>query len=107
MKITRSNPGVCWANFVGLNKSGFRDDLGVVLATIVNWISWKPEFGSRAILYAATKNFTPGAYISYCREEPPSKYIFSQEGRAVQKQFWEESMDLWAKLEPGVREVGH
>jgi len=79
--------------------------MGVVLATIFNWLAWTCEFGSRSIFHAATQPTAPGAFVSYCQEVPPSIHIVSAEGKAAQKKFWEESVELWKGLAPGVKEV--
>lgn len=92
---------------IGLCKSGFRDDMGYIAAVITNLIAWRAEFGARSVLYAAaTEDVTPGAYISYCREDPPYTYLYTAEGREVQDKMWRECLDLWAQVDSSVSEIG-
>lgn len=83
-------------------KSSFRDDWGGLLPTILNWIAWPAEFGSRSILYAATQPTKSGAYISSCEETPPSTFVVSGQGKEMQEKFWKECTALWTKLDPQV-----
>ena len=38
-----------------------------------------------------------------CVETPPSKFVMSEDGRAVQKKFWKESIELFQMIAPEVK----
>jgi retinol dehydrogenase-12 len=75
--------------------------MGPTKAAIFNWIAWRTEKGSRTFFYASTQNTKPGAYISSCKETPPSLFVVSEKGKATQKKYWAESVAIWKSLVPG------
>lgn len=92
-------------DLLGLCKSGFRDDLGPVLAMIMNWIAWPTEFGARNYIYAIANETAPAAFVSYCKENPTSTFSVSEDGKKAQEKFWRECVELWKGLAPELKVV--
>jgi retinol dehydrogenase-12 len=90
---------------IGLCKSGFRDEMGPIVAAIINWLSWSSEKGARNFLYATVKDTTPGSFISHCEEKPVSTFVASPKGRETQAKYWSEAVAIWRKIAPEVDEV--
>lgn len=66
----------------------------------MNAIAWNTSTGARNFVYAGTADTQPGAYISDCKETPPSQFVLSEKGQKVQKKVWEELRDIWIKVDP-------
>lgn len=76
--------------------------MGPVAAAILNFFSWRAEFGARNIYHAATQPSKSGAFISHCKEQPPWTFVVSAQGQQAQEKFWKECMELWEGLSPGL-----
>ena len=70
-----------------------------------NSLAWRAEYGSRSVVWAATHDTSPGAYIEDCVGVPASDFIRSEEGGDVQQKVWQELVRLWVKIEPSSRLV--
>jgi hypothetical protein len=79
--------------------------MGPIIAYIINLLSWSTEKGARNFLYATVKDTTPGAFVSHCQESAPSTFVCSAKGRETQEKYWKESVAIWRKVCPEVKEV--
>lgn len=93
--INYCNPGMC-------KTSIYRDDRGWVTAKIIDvatgLLGRDCEVGSRTLVNCVTMcgKESHGKYVNNDQPGKSSSYVESQEGRQMQKQFWDE---LMAKLE--------
>lgn len=97
--VNTVNPGLC-------KSSLFRDVflLGQFFLSIFTYIIGRTsEQGSRALLVAvAGGRETHGKYVDCGKVDNPSSFVLSEEGKVVQKRVWDELMEIFENIEPGV-----
>ncbi|KAL2146501.1 hypothetical protein VTI28DRAFT_3682 [Corynascus sepedonium] len=97
--VNTVNPGLC-------KSSLFRDVflVGQFFLSIFTYIIGRTsEQGSRALLVAvAGGRETHGKYVDCGKVDNPSSFVLSEEGKVVQKRVWDELMEIFENIEPGV-----
>lgn len=69
--------------------------------SVINWVSWSSEFGSRNYIVAALSDLDSGSYVSHGRRVPASDFAESQPGYEAQERLWQELVQLWRSLAGG------
>ncbi|KAJ6560448.1 hypothetical protein B0H19DRAFT_1147747 [Mycena capillaripes] len=74
----------------------------------MSFIARTPEMGSRTIIHAAVGikgEYPHGQYLANCQVERESDFCLSEEGRAVQKRLWDETMQILQKVDPKLNTI--
>ncbi|KAF7356347.1 hypothetical protein MVEN_00967000 [Mycena venus] len=93
------DPGLC------ISELGREVDLKPVVLFILMRLGWTTAKGALNLLYAVLTPTPPGAYISAGEIRQPSSWSRSKEGIRIQKQVWEEMLDVWRGVAPAVAEI--
>ncbi|KAJ7854123.1 hypothetical protein B0H13DRAFT_2358602 [Mycena leptocephala] len=93
------DPGLC------ISELGRDMDLKPAVLFILMRLGWTTAKGALNLLYAVLTPTPPGAYISAGEIRQPSSWSRSRDGLRVQKQVWNEMMDVWRRIAPEVAEI--
>ncbi|KAI0154070.1 putative short-chain dehydrogenase/reductase family protein [Pestalotiopsis sp. NC0098] len=94
------NPGVV---ITDLNREVQRGILGIPRRIFMRVIGRTPEEGSRTLVHAAEgAPQTCGQYLDDCRVGEYSTFVNSKAGSDVQRRLWDELMEKFETLQPGI-----
>ncbi|KAF2473018.1 NAD(P)-binding protein [Lindgomyces ingoldianus] len=95
--INGTNPGFCATQL-------HRHDHSQGFKILAKLLAWSSEQGAYFLLDAAVtkKDESHGAYIQEQKITPPSKFVLSSQGKAVQKKLWAETIEVLKKECPNV-----
>ncbi|KAH7921754.1 NAD(P)-binding protein [Leucogyrophana mollusca] len=101
VSISTVHPGLCYSN-IDRDLSGF---LKYFLLCLKSISGRSTEVGSRTLVHPAVapdERSRHGRYLSSCEVAEDSDWVLSEEGRAVAKKIWAETMEILVKVDPRV-----
>ncbi|KAI0065468.1 NAD(P)-binding protein [Artomyces pyxidatus] len=106
LTVNAVNPGFCYSS---LNRE-LRFPVTLFLTVFRVLVARTTEVGSRALVWAATgarhrEQDLRGAFVSDASVKEPSDFVLSEEGARVQKQLWNEIVDVLAKVSPKFKTI--
>ncbi|GAA6009759.1 hypothetical protein JCM10207_004183 [Rhodosporidiobolus poonsookiae] len=89
----------------GLTKSSLTREMPRPIAALVGVLARATADSAKNYLWAAltdTDALEPegGAFVSLCKVIPPSKFVLSNEGRAIGEKLLQEMVEVWKKVDP-------
>ena len=99
--INYLNPGFCNTT---MNKEDMSFLKRLVLQLVLTAIARTPEVGARTEFHAAVdaKASSHGKYLSSCEEDVPSKWVLSEEGKAMGARLYTELLAKLEEVVPGI-----
>jgi len=113
-RLSANNPLIVNCLTPSLCKTELRRDfswpLSWIYVIVDALIAWPAERGSRQLIFAALgyeerEDELNGVYISSSTITEPSDFVISDEGKVVQKQVWDETMDVLYKVAPKLQSI--
>ncbi|KAJ7464629.1 hypothetical protein FB451DRAFT_442808 [Mycena latifolia] len=97
--INVGDPGLCISNI------GREYKFGAFVKFLVRRVAWTVSKGALNLTYALLKPTPSGAYISSCEIRQPVPWSRSEEGMRVQKQVWDEMVEIWRQVSPDIEDI--
>ncbi|KAJ7066377.1 hypothetical protein C8F01DRAFT_699096 [Mycena amicta] len=73
--------------------------------SIIKFIAWTSAKGSLNMTYALLKPTPPAAYVTSCEVRKSAAWSYTKDGTRVQKQLWEEMVDVWTAASPSAADI--
>ncbi|KAJ7625584.1 hypothetical protein FB45DRAFT_1029938 [Roridomyces roridus] len=90
------NPGLC--------SSELARDIPIpsFALPIIRFVAWSCAKGSLNLLYSLLNGTPSGSYVTACAVSQPPRWTLDESGLRVQERVWNEMVELWRTIEPGV-----